>query len=107
MKEKEKNNIFLKIITILFLIFISLYLLDNLGYYNIASKNKIITEKKMKEFERDIQEGKKIDLKEYTRDETNYKNIYSEIGYNTSMFIDKVLNKSFSRIGKILKELFK
>ena len=48
--------------------------MDNLGYYNIASKNKIITDKAMQEFEQDVKQGKKIDIKEYIRDETDYKN---------------------------------
>ena len=106
MEEKKKKNIFLRIILILFLIFFSLYLMDNLGYYNIATKNKIITESKMKEFENDIKNGKNIDIKEYVRDETNYKNTYSNIGYNTSLIIDTTINKGFKNIGKILKKLF-
>lgn len=104
--KNKKNNIFLRILLIVFIIFISLYFMDNLGYYNIASKNKIITEEKMKEFESDVKNGKQIDIKEYIRDETNYKNIYSNIGYNSSVLIDETLNKGFTRIGKILKKLF-
>ena len=107
MEEKnKKKNTFIRILLVLFIIFISLYFMDNLGYYNIASKNKVITEAKMKEFESDVKKGKQIDIKEYVRDETNYKNIYSNIGYDTSIFIDDTLNKSFKNIGKILKKLF-
>ena len=106
MEEKKKKHIFLKIILILFLIYFTLYIMDNLGYYNIASKNKIITEEKMKEFERDVKNGKSIDIKEYVRDETNYKNSYSNLGYQSSIFIDATLNKGFKNIGKILKKFF-
>ena len=38
MEEKKKPNYFLKVLMITFIIYISLYTLDNLGYYNIASK---------------------------------------------------------------------
>lgn len=106
MEEKKKKHIFLKTVLILFLIYFTLYIMDNLGYYNIASKNKVITEEKMKEFESDVKNGKSIDIKEYVRDETNYKNIYSNIGYQSSLFIDNALNKGFKNIGKVLKKLF-
>ena len=102
MEEKKKKNIFLRVLFILFIIYISLYVMDSLGYYNIASKNKIITDKKMEEFERDIKNGKEIDI-----NETDYKNQYSNLGYHISMGIDTVLNKGFKNIGKILEKLFK
>ena len=105
-EDKKKKNIFLRILLIIFIIFISLYFMDNLGYYNFNNKNKILTEKKMKEFELDVKNGKKIDIKEYIKDDTNYKNMYSNIGYESSKLIDKTLNKSFINLGKILKKLF-
>ena len=107
MNEKKKKNWFLSVLGVLFIIYIALYMLDNLGYYNIAAKNKVITEEKLEEFEEDVKSGKEIDLKEYVRDTTNYKNTYSNIGYNISIGIDNVLNKGLSNVGKILKKLFK
>ena len=107
MNEKKKMNLFLKTLSILFLIFITLYIMDNLGYYNIATKNKVLTEEKIKEFELDIKNGKSIDIKKYTTDNTNYKNFYSNIGYNMSIGIDNVLNKGLKKVRGILKKLFK
>ena len=107
MNEKKKKNWFLSVLGVLFIIYIALYMMDNLGYYNIAAKNKVITEEKLEEFEEDVKSGKEIDLKEYVRDTTNYKNTYSNIGYNISIGIDNVLNKGLSNVGKILKKLFK
>ena len=107
MNEKKKNNWFLTGLGILFIIYICLYIMDNLGYYNIAAKNKVITEEKLQEFENDVKIGKEIDLKEYVRDTTNYRNTYSNIGYNISVGIDSILNKGLSNVGKILKKLFK
>ena len=105
--KKKKNNIFLKIVCVLFIVYFSLYLMDNLGYYNIAAKNKVLTEEKLKEFEQDVKDGKSIDIKNYIDDETNYKNFYSNIGYNMSIGIDNVLNKGLKKVGDILKKLFK
>lgn len=107
MIEKKKKNWFLTVLGIIFVIYVCLYVMDSLGYYNIAAKNKVITEEKLQEFESDVKNGKEIDLKEYVRDTTNYKNVYSNIGYSISVGIDNILNKGLSNVGKVLKKLFK
>lgn len=106
MEKKKKKNWFILFILILFFIYMGLYVMDNMGYYNIAAKNKIITDEKLKEFESDVKNGKEIDIKNYVRDTTNYKNAYSNLGYNMSIGIDNVLNKGFKKVGDILKKLF-
>lgn len=107
MEEKKKPNYFLKVLMITFIIFISLYTLDNLGYYNIASKKSILTEEKRKEFESDVKNGNNIDIKKYIEDDTNYRNTFSNFGYKISDEIDKVLNKGLKNVGKVLEKLFK
>lgn len=89
------------------MIYFALYLMDNLGYYNVATKQKVITEEKLQEFENDVKNGKSIDIKNYVRDTTNYRNTFSNIGYNVSVGIDNVLNKGLKDINKIMKKLFK
>ena len=106
MEKKKKKNWFILFILILFFIYMGLYVMDNMGYYNIAAKNKIITDEKLKEFESDVKNGKEIDIKNYVRDTTNYKNAYSNLGYNMSIGIDNILNKGFKKVGDILKKLF-
>ena len=107
MEEKKKKNIFLKILLILFLIYFSLFLMDNLGYYNLSTKKTILTEEKIKQFESDIKSGKSIDLTDYVEKNTNYNNTYSDIGYNISIGIDKILNDGLNKVGNLLKKLFK
>lgn len=107
MEKKKNKNWFLTILGILFIIYIGLYSMDSLGYYNIAAKNKVITEEKLLEFEADIKNGKYVDIKDYVRDTTNYKNAYSNLGYNVSVGIDNILNKGLKKVGDILKKLFK
>ena len=104
-EKKKKNNVFLKVLSVLFLIYISLYMMDNLGYYNINTKNKVLTEEAIKEFENDIKNGKSIDIKNYVGDTTNYKNFYSNLGYNLSVGVDNILNKGLKKVGDILKKL--
>ena len=107
MEKKEKKNYFLIFIMIMFIIYICLLTMDNLGYYNISAKNKVITEEKLIEFENDVKKGEFIDIKEYIKDTTNYKNAYSNLGYNMSKGIDNLLNKGLKQVGDILKTLFK
>lgn len=104
-EKKKRNNIFFKVLSVLFLIYISLYMMDNLGYYNINTKNKVLTEEAIKEFENDIKNGKSIDIKNYVGDNTNYKNFYSNLGYNLSVGVDNILNKGLKKVGDILKKL--
>lgn len=107
MEERKKKNIFLRVVFILFLFYFALYLMDNLGYYNLSTKRTILTEEKIKEFEYDIKNGKSIDLNNYVETDTNYNNFYSNIGYNISVGIDKLLNEGITKVGKVLKKLFK
>lgn len=106
MKEKEKNNIFLKVLLIIFIIYFALYLMENLGYYNISSKNKILTDEAIKKFELDIKEGNNIDLKKYIDNNANYSNSYSNLGYKISTSIDSILNKGLKYTGNFLKKIF-
>lgn len=107
MEEKKKTNIFLRVLFILFIIYFSLYLMDNLGYYNIESKNVILTEQKRIEFENDIKNGTYVDIKQYTKDNTDYRNIYSNFGYTVSTIIDKVLNEGLNELGDFFEKLLK
>jgi len=103
--KKKKNNMFFKVLGVLFVIYISLYLMESLGYYNINTKNKVLTDQAIIEFERDVKNGKSIDIKNYVGDNTNYKNFYSNLGYNLSVGVDNVLNKGLKKVGDILKKL--
>ena len=106
-KKKKKNDMVLKVLFFLFIIYFSLYLMNNLGYYNIYSKNVMLTNDKLKEFETDIKNGESIDIKNYINDDVKYNNMYSEIGYNLSIGIDSLFNKGIKNVSKILKKLFK
>ncbi|MBQ3021151.1 MAG: hypothetical protein IJD92_02865 [Bacilli bacterium] len=106
-KKKKKNNLILKILLVLFIIYFCLYLMNNLGYYNINSKNVVLTNEKIKEFEDDIKNGENIDIKNYINDNINYKNTYSNLGYNLSLGIDNIFNKGIKKVSKIFKKLFK
>ena len=63
---KKKNNIFFKILAILFLVYIALTIAYESGYYETKQKNRAtLTKEAMEQFENDLKEGKTLDIKEY------------------------------------------
>ena len=70
MKIKPKK-IFNTIIFVLFTLYISFYIASVSGYYEYEKKEETtLTNEKMKEFEKDLKEGKKVDIKKYLTDNT-------------------------------------
>ena len=62
----KKSNPFLKLLLVFFLIFMALYIALESGYYDVKMGRKAtITEEKLEEFENDVKEGKRVDLKDY------------------------------------------
>ena len=83
----------IKLIGIILLIFfLALYLSSyNTSYYE--NKN-ILTEDAIKRFEKDLKEGKKINVNNYIEKEKNYNNKVSTYTLKLSNLIDKCINKS-------------
>lgn len=109
MEEKKKINPKFKVFFyLLLIIFGFLYFSANNGYYeNMNRNNTIITNDAIKEFEYDVSLGKEVDLKDYIEvDNNDYKNKYSELGFNISKFIDTMFNDGSRIVYKLLKALF-
>lgn len=92
----------IKLIGIILLIFfIALYLSSyNTSYYE--NKN-ILTEEAIKRFEKDLKEGKKINVNNYIEKEKNYNNKVSTYTLKLSNLIDKCINKSLKLVLKYLE----
>lgn len=104
---KKKTNPFLRILFLLFLVFIFLYLLVNTGYYESKiAKKTLITDKKIKQFERDVKMGKPIDLDSYYEEEKDYSSIVSKAGKQITGKLSIGLESFFKNSGKVLKKLF-
>ena len=92
----------IKLIGIILLIFfLALYL----SSYNTSySENKnILTEDAIKRFEKDLKEGKKINVNNYIEKEKNYNNKVSTYTLKLSNLIDKCINKSLKLVLKYLE----
>ncbi len=92
----------IKLIGIILLIFfLALYLSSyNTSYYE--NKN-ILTEDAIKRFEKDLKEGKKINVNNYIETEKNYNNKVSTYTLKLSNLIDKCINKSLKLVLKYLE----
>jgi len=106
-KKKALKKLFRFCITVSFVIFISLYFSNTTGFIEYQNKRKTaLTEKQIKEFEKDVKEGKQIDLKDYLENtDYNYQNKLSGLGLKISNTTGKgvkiVVEKSFKFLEKL------
>ena len=97
-------NKLLKGVAITFIIFfLSLYLSrysDN--YYE---NKKILTEKAISQYEKDLKEGKRSQVKDYIKEEKDYNNNASKIGKKASKFIETIFHNGLKYAMKYLEYL--
>lgn len=107
MEKKKKRNWFKITIIALFIAYISLYILNVSGYYDGNLRNKIqFTEEQIQQFEEDVANGEKVDIKDYLKDQNkDYTNNVSKFGYKLSSNIDYFFNNGIREVLKILTML--
>ncbi|MBP3461077.1 MAG: hypothetical protein J6K21_01510 [Bacilli bacterium] len=92
--KKIISKIFWKFFLILLIGFTALYISEATGYYEFEQHNKkVLTEEKIKQFEKDVEEGKNIDISDYiVKDENNYESKLSKLGNKMSNKIGKTVS---------------
>ena len=106
--EEILTKIFKKIFLILLISFTALYISDAAGYSEFKQHNKkVMNEQKIKKFEKDVSEGKNLNLEDYLVDDTkNYSSNISRIGNNISKQIEKYvvtgLNGTFKFLNSVM-----
>lgn len=105
--KKKHPNWFKIIMILLFISYLSLYILNITGYYNGSIRRKVeFTSEQIELFEKDIKDGKEVDINDYLKDQNkNYVNGASRLGYNISTNVDKLLNKGIKEFVKVLNKL--
>ena len=107
MDDKTKK-ILTKISKKIFLVFLigftAIYISDATGYYEFEQHNKkVMTEEKIKQFEKDVKNGKNIDLNDYVIEESNtYESNISKFGEILSKEIEKNVVSGLNNMFKIL-----
>lgn len=106
--KKKKTNPVLKILFVLFIIYISLYIVGNSGYYENKVNNQVIlTEENIRQFENDVKNNKNIDIENYVKDEKiDYSNSISNLGDNVSIKVEKFMTEGLGEIAKVIKKMF-
>ena len=103
----KKHNFFKTLFILVFLLFLALFIASKTGYYEKSVKDKTyLTNKKLKEFEKDISEGKNVDAKDYFPKEVDYSNIFTKSANNISNKIGLVVNSKAKNIWDFIKTLF-
>lgn len=100
-------KVFYIILSILFIIFLIIFISTNSGYYEYKNNQKtIFTEDKIKEFEKDIKEGKNIKINNYLKDDSkNYSNRLTDIGDGISELINNSVNFILKGGFKIIEKM--
>lgn len=107
MKKKEKSPFF-KILSLLFLIFISLYIALESGYYEAKiTKKTAMTEESIKKFEEDIKNGNPIDVNSYTFEEhKDYSNNTTDAAIFIGSKVESFMSSGITEVFDIVKSLF-
>ncbi len=106
--KKKKPNWFIRLLTILFFIYISLYIALESGYYETKVATKAtLTEDSIKQFEQDIKDGKPIDVNNYTYDEKkDFSNNTTDVAIFLSERIEKFMANGITDFFDVIKALF-
>ena len=108
-KEKVVDNIMKVLFLVLFLIFLTIYFSQSGGYYEFElHKKTVFTEEKIKQFEKDVADGKDVSIEDYlVNEKKNYSNKASQIGYffskNIGNYIKKGIEGTFKMINKMVE----
>ncbi|MBR2840973.1 MAG: hypothetical protein IKF01_03790 [Bacilli bacterium] len=105
--EDKFNTIFKHFIIVSFIIFTALYISQASGYYEYKNKKKVaLTNQQIKQFEKDVSEGKKVNIKKYTEiNNKNYQNKMSKTGLSISSISEKIIQKIINETFKILSKV--
>jgi len=108
--EKKKNvgAYFLKGILILFLLYISLTIAIETGYYEAKlSEQTTITNEAMERFEQDVKDGKEVDITDYVSTiHKDYSNQTTKMGVLFSSTVEDFMAKGINEIINVFKLLF-
>lgn len=94
------KKIFHGCIWVLFLSFLVLYFAEAGGYYeSVNSKKTYLTNEKIKQFEKDVKEGREIKVENYMVEiKKDYSNNISKFGLFTSKTFSKYFKKGLTSI---------
>ena len=105
---KKKSNLFFKVLSLLFFVFIALYIALESGYYETKIEKEVsLTNEKIKAFEEDVKNNEIINLDSYLeKKEVDYSNSVSRFGNKLTNTLAKTITRGLSGVFDIVKTLF-
>ena len=99
-KLSKKKKVFLNyLIIFLFVVYMFLFVASKNGYITNEKRNNLyFTNEQIQKFEKDIEEGKDIDVESYIKEKKDYTNSFSKLGYNVSNGVVYIVNNSLREI---------
>lgn len=110
MDRKKLNKIFKFVFLTSFMTFFALYVSVSSGYFEYKNSKKVaLTNEQIRQFEEDVNNGKKVDIKKYIDfNNKNYQNKLSKAGLSfssvTEKCVQKVIGESFKVLSKLVGE---
>lgn len=108
MEKKKKPNWFLRGLLFLFILYLSLSVAMETGYYEAKLNEKtILTEESIQRFEKDVREGKNVDINDYVVEKSrDYSNGATKAGVFLSSIVEDIMADGITKMGEIFKKLF-
>lgn len=105
--ENKFNKAFKYFILTSFVIFVALYISMSSGYYEYKNSKKVaLTNEQIKKFEKDVNEGKNVDITKYLElNNKSYQNALSKTGLSISSTSEKIIQKVITETFKILSKV--
>ena len=110
MIKVNKNSFFKFIFIVVFIVFVIAYVIGVSGYYEYDLANKkVLTEERIKEFEKDVENNENIDIKDYVvdthRDYTNkFTKSVTGVSITLNKYLKKTIEKAFNLVSKMVKD---
>ena len=91
---------------IMFVAFLSIYISTTTGIETDNNKKSVFTEEKIKEFEKDVAEGKNVNIKDYVVDTSkDYTNKITNFGESMSDLIYDMVNGVLKGSFKVVEKM--
>ncbi len=105
---KKKKNLPLKVLGLLFIVFMALYIASTSGYYESKIRDKVVlTEEGIKEFERRVQNGEDVDISAFLNQKRpDYSSYMSTLGDNLTSGIEVLVYDGARFVKDIINSLF-
>ncbi|MCI8394057.1 MAG: hypothetical protein HFH86_01070 [Bacilli bacterium] len=108
MEKKQKPNWGMRVIILLFILYLSLSIAMESGYYEAKLNQKTtLTEESIEQFEKDVREGKNVDIKDYVVEKKrDFSNGATKTGVFLSSLVEDFMSEGITQMVNVLKKLF-